>query len=154
MRISGIEVGDYYLTYENSELKFHIEFNENIVYFQDISGFFKGSSTFKDVTEATVNDLFFMDKYYGQLTVEKKPEVVTPPSTPSGTAWKPSLPNNFNKDEKPSLKKDVKWFGNDAHQIDLGFYGFGGCYTGFDFLHSNRVVTASFCCFLSVINLQ
>ncbi|MBS6168800.1 MSCRAMM family protein [Dielma fastidiosa] len=124
LRISGIEVGDYYLTYENSELKFHIEFNENIVYFQDISGFFKGSSTFKDVTEATVNDLFFMDKYYGQLTVEKKPEVVTPPSTPSGTAWKPSLPNNFNKDEKPSLKKDVKWFGNDAHQIEYraGFF--------------------------------
>ena len=71
-----------------------------------------------------MNDLFFMDKYYGQLTVEKKPEVVTPPSTPSGTAWKPSLPNNFNKDEKPSLKKDVKWFGNDAHQIEYraGFF--------------------------------
>ncbi|MDY5169634.1 hypothetical protein [Dielma fastidiosa] len=62
LRISGIEVGNYYLTYVNSELKFHIEFNENIVYFQDISDFFKGSSTFKDVTEATVNDLFFMDK--------------------------------------------------------------------------------------------
>ncbi|WP_373128106.1 MSCRAMM family protein [Dielma fastidiosa] len=124
LRISGIKVGVYYLTYANSELKFHIEFNENIIYFQDISGFFKGSSTFKDVTEATVNEFSFMDEYYGELTVEKKPEVVTPPSTPSGTAWKPSLPNDFNKNEKPSLKKDVKWFGNDAHQIEYraGFF--------------------------------
>lgn len=124
LRISGIKVGDYYLTYENNELKFHIEFNENIEYFQDISGFFKGSSTFKDVTDTTVNEFTFMDGYQGELTVKEKPEIITPPSTPSGTAWKPSLPNDFNKNEKPSLKKDVKWFGNDAHRIEYraGFF--------------------------------
>lgn len=126
--ISGIKVGSYHLTYnQNGDLDFHINFSDNISYFQNISGFYKGSAVFDKVEESMVEEIKFLDSATGIIREKPldKPNIGDQPATPgSGIGWSAILPPSYNHKEKPSLKKDVKWFDRNKHNIEyrVGFF--------------------------------
>lgn len=123
--ISGVKVGSYYLTYTSSsgELVFHIDFSDNIGYFNNIGGYFRGSSKFNKLEEGTSESIKFMDSATGTVTV--KPIKPVEPGNGTGKGWSATVPSDFNYDEKPSLKKDIKWIdtsGNNKIEYRVGFF--------------------------------
>lgn len=125
--ISGVKVGSYYLAYKakTGELAFHINFSDNIGYFQNIAGYFKGSAKFNSITEETLKPINFMGSTTGEIT-RKPAKPVNPIKPDAGTdTWKPSLPNyDFNYNEKASIIKGRKKAGpvvNEVHYM-VGFF--------------------------------
>lgn len=124
--ISGVKVGSYYLAYnaETGELAFHINFSDNIGYFQNIAGYFKGSAQFNSITEETLKPINFMGSTTGEIT-RKPVKPVNPPKPNAGTdTWKPSVPEDFDYKEKSSIIKGRKRAGeviNEVHYM-VGFF--------------------------------
>lgn len=125
--ISGVKVGSYYLAYnaETGELAFHIDFSDNIGYFNNIGGYFKGSAKFKNITEETIESISFMGSTTGEVSW-KPVKPVNPIKPDAGTdTWKPSLPNyDFNYNEKASIIKGRKREGKVINEVYymVGFF--------------------------------
>lgn len=125
--ISGVKVGSYYLTYDatSGELAFHIEFRDNIGYFQNIGGYFRGSAKLNKIAEETLEPIKFMDSTTGEITW--KPVKPVNPINPDAGAnlWKPAVPDyDFNYNEKSSIIKGRKKAGNVVNEVHymVGFF--------------------------------
>lgn len=125
--ISGVKVGSYSLTYDTTsgKLAFHIEFSDNIGYFQNISGYFRGSAKLNKITEETLEPINFMGSTTGEITW-KPVKPVNPIKPDAGTAtWKPAVPDyDFNYNEKSSIIKGRKKAGNVVNEVHymVGFF--------------------------------
>lgn len=125
--ISGIKVGSYYLTYDatSGKLAFHIDFSDNIGYFQNIGGYFKGSAKLINITGETIEPIDFMGSTTGEITW-KPVKPVNPIKPDGGTAtWKPAVPGyDFNYNEKSSIIKGRKKAGNVVNEVHymVGFF--------------------------------
>lgn len=119
--ISNVKVGSYYLKYENNVLEFHIDFSDNISYFENLAGFYKGSSSFSNVVEEEVIDINFMDSITGKVNVLPKPVQPAKPST--GIGWSAEIAPSF-KYDRNTIQKGRKRTGDIGNEIQymVGFF--------------------------------
>lgn len=119
--ISNVKVGSYYLRYENDELIFHIDFSDNISYFENLAGYYKGSSSFSNVVDEEVIDINFMDSITGKVNVLPKP--VQPVKPITGKGWQATIAPSYNYDRN-SIQKGRKRTGDIGNEIQymVGFF--------------------------------